>query len=604
MPVVSKESVEEVRQRVSLVEVAGSYTELKKVGSQYRGLSPFTSERTPSFYVHPDKNVYFCYSSGSGGDLFDFVQRMENLGFNEAVESLALKFGVELTYRKGGLGREETSMRKRLLDLHQRAAEYYRQCFLSDDATGQAARSYWLQDRGFKAETAEAWLVGFAPADAGGLGKLLRSSGFSNAELEASGLFIRSGHERFRGRLIVPIRDIQGRVVGFTARQTELTPDDDPLREAKYVNSPETPIFQKGRLIFGLDFARRDCRGGGRLTLVEGQLDAIRCWEVGVKGAVAVQGSKLTAEQVALLKRVSDGVDCMLDGDRAGREAALRVVPLAFAGGLHVRFLELAPGCDPDDLLRSGGIEAFEAQILPGARDAWEFALGVIAPKPAELDQVTRQAALEQAFEMLRQIDSQVVLSEKIQRTAVHFRIPEEAVRADFSAFLKRHRRLTPERAGEQIADSGLEQALQLTTPQEILLYLLLHCQNFVKIILENVHNEWITGNDAASALLRRFVAEYGESGVDSVESFLRLVEGSEESAYVSRLLTTEYPMPDVRNQLQEVLRDLVGVFVDSECARITETLNNLDRNHTDFAALHQRRKELRLFKKDYQPVF
>ncbi|GHC11233.1 DNA primase [Cerasicoccus arenae] len=363
MPRIARSCIETIRQQVSLVDVAGAYTQMKRAGAQWRGLSPFNTEKTPSFYVHPEKNVFHDYSSGNAGDLFRFVMLKENLGFNDAIEFIASRYNVPLEYDNDGAPPERASLRKELFTLHEVAVDYFHRAFFADHPEAEFIRQYWTEKRHFPIEVAREFKIGLAPSNGDGFVKYIVDKGFSMEALKACGLLYifdnardaSRARARFRGRLMIPIRDIQGRVIAFTARQTDLTPDDDSSKEAKYVNSPETPIFYKSGVLFGLDHARQHIDESKAFVLVEGQLDCLRCFEQGVHTAVAPQGTAITEQQLGLLRKYTPKLEVLLDGDRAGQKGAMRMLPLALAAGLEVYFLPLPTGLDPDDLLRDGG---------------------------------------------------------------------------------------------------------------------------------------------------------------------------------------------------------------------------------------------------------
>ena len=263
------------------------------------------------------------------------------------------------------------SLRQEIFDLHDAAADHFHQAFKAKDVTGDFMRTLWTEQRRFSIELADEFKIGAVDEAGSGLGAVLMRKKYSEEALRRCGLFfiyddaqitLGALRPRFRGRLMIPIRDHQGRVVAFTARQTELTPEDDPAREAKYVNSPETPIFTKGNLLFNLDRARTAVGEGKPFVLVEGQLDALRCWSVGLKTAIAPQGTSITESQLVLLRRYHAQVECFFDSDSAGQKAALRFLPMAVKAGLEVRFLTLAGAekLDPDLLFLERGIAAYD----------------------------------------------------------------------------------------------------------------------------------------------------------------------------------------------------------------------------------------------------
>jgi len=320
MPVIKLSCVRDLKLRVNLADVVSRVVTLKKAGgSRLKGLCPFHNEKTPSFNVDTDKGFFKCFGCGKAGDLISFVRETEQLGFTEAVEALGQRFNIPIEYEEGsgGPSREERSLRQEIYEIHDLAAEHYHQAFKAATPTGEFMRTYWVEKRKFELALADEFKIGAAaPADDGLAAALLKRK-FSEDALRQCGLFfVRDGamiglgslKPRFRGRLMIPIRDHQGRVVAFTARQTDLTPEDDPAREAKYVNSPETPIFTKGNLLFNLDRARTNVGDGKPFVMVEGQLDALRCWSVGLKSAIAPQGTSITEPQLVLLRRYQSQV--------------------------------------------------------------------------------------------------------------------------------------------------------------------------------------------------------------------------------------------------------------------------------------------------------
>ena len=374
MPVIKPTCVRDLKLRVNLADVVSRMVTLRKAGgARLKGLCPFHNEKTPSFNVDPDKGYYHCFGCSKSGDIISFVRETEQLNFSEAVEALGKRFGIPIEYEEGsgGPSHADRTLRQEVFDLHDAAAEHFYQAFKAQDATGEAMRHLWTEKRRFPPELADEFKIGAADAQGSGLGAVLLRRKFSEEALRRCGLFfiyddaaitLQTLRPRFRGRLMIPIRDHQGRVCAFTARQTDLTPQDDPAKEAKYVNSPETPIFTKGNLLFNLDRARTAVGEGKPFVMVEGQLDALRCWSVGLKTAIAPQGTSITEGQLVLLRRYHTKVECFFDSDSAGQKAALRFLPMALKAGLEIRFLTLAGDgkVDPDLLFLERGLTAYD----------------------------------------------------------------------------------------------------------------------------------------------------------------------------------------------------------------------------------------------------
>jgi DNA primase len=545
---ISQKSVETIKHQVNLVDLISPYVELKRAGSSWKGLSPFTQEKTPSFYVHPDRGFYKCFSTGEGGDCFTFVMKVENLEFPEAIEFIAKKFNITLEYEAGGPSLEEVSLRKQIFELHELATTWFHQQFI-ESAEAAPVRSYWQTQRGFTMETADEVKIGYAPAAHNALALYFKERGIPTAAMHKSGLFFaRDGeayHERFksrfRGRLMVPIRDVQGRVVAFTARQLEQTPADDPAREAKYVNSPETQIFHKGRILFGIDHARKHLKEGGNFLLVEGQLDAIRCWSVGLHTAVAPQGTAITDDQLHLMRRYQpNAVECLLDGDQAGRKAALRALPLAFKAGLEFRYLLLPEKADPDDLLRQDGAEALEP-LRKASKSAIELAISESLPDDRAPSTNEKTTALRSVFDLLQHVPSEVAREDYIQTASKLLNVDPHAALMDFKkapkpqAYNKGQDNHTP---AKKVSKDAL-----LTDGTWELLWLVLHFPKHSAAISEIIDYDWINSTSPAGRLLKRILAELREGLIDDASNIENLIETVEDRQLLADLQSRDLEM-------------------------------------------------------------
>jgi len=450
MPAIKSSSIRDLKDRINIFDVVSREITLKRAGSSFKGLSPFTNEKTPSFFISPDKGLYKCFSTGNAGDVISFVMETERLNFTEAVETLAKRFNVELDYEESNRPQEDRSLRQELFDLHDFVADYYHQSFNNATDESDWIRNYWTENRKFDLSIAEDFKIGYAPVSGRKLGEAVLKKGFSQNAIEGSGLFYtRRGLRadtmgyRFRGRLMIPIRDHQSRITAFTARQLEVTPQDDPSREAKYVNSPETPIFNKGRLLFNMDRARMEVGDETPFVMVEGQLDAIRCWSEGLKGVVAPQGTGITENQLRLIQRYEPRIRCLLDGDGAGQKAALRMLPLALAQGVEVTFIPLEAGVDPDDLFRDQGKDAIN-QVAANETDAIAFACQAIAPEGSKLSPQAKAKAARELFAIVIKSESAVAQNEYAKQIADYMELESAAILADFDRFRRGQSAIAP----------------------------------------------------------------------------------------------------------------------------------------------------------------
>lgn len=558
MPVIKASSIRDLKMRVNIHDVVARTVTLKKAGgSRFKGLCPFHSEKTPSFHVSADKGFYKCFGCGKAGDILTFVMETEGLQFTEAAEALAKRFGFELEFEAGaGQSREERSLRQEIFDIHDVAADFYRQAFLATNPHGAWIRDYWVKNRRFPLELADEFKIGFAPVEDRALADALLKKRFSEDALRQCGLFfVRDGmaltpatmRPRFRGRLMIPIRDHQSRVVAFTARQLELTPQDDPAREAKYVNSPETPIFTKSNLLFNLDRARTHVGDGKPFVLVEGQLDALRCWSVGLQTAIAPQGTSITDGQLILLRRYHPQVECFFDSDSAGQKAALRFLPLALKAGLEVRFLMLAGAekLDPDLLFLERGLEAYDA-VKKQSLGAMEFAVRSLLPNVSGASAELKARTAQSLFEIVAQSESEVARSAFVSEIAQLLRLPAASLERDFRAVLARQAGAARYAQAAQAAGDpeGAPPAPKAPSAdahtrgtEEHLLYLGLHHEPLLVAMASQLPPDWIDTSSLAGQLLERIIAEVQHNGWPGREHLDQLLENQEEKTLVATLL-------------------------------------------------------------------
>ena len=372
------EDIAEVRDRARIDDVVREYVTLKNAGGgSLKGLCPFHDERTPSFHVTPSRGMWYCFGCSEGGDVLNFLQKIDHLSFTEAVEKLAGRTGVQLRYVEGGAAvSKSTGQRTRLVEAHAAAAEFFRNQLTSPEA--QIGRSF-LTERGFDADAAAHFGVGFAPKSWDALTSHLRSRGFSEAEILAGGLASQGNrgiYDRFRGRLIWPIRDLGGDVVGFGARRL-MEDDDGP----KYLNTPETPLYKKSQVLYGVDLARRDIAKEQQVVLVEGYTDVMACHLAGVTTAVATCGTAFGAEHIKVLRRLlmdnaamRGSVVFTFDGDAAGQKAALKAFNEDQRFMAHTYVAVARDGLDPCDLRLAQGDAAVRA-LVEDKVPLFEFAI-------------------------------------------------------------------------------------------------------------------------------------------------------------------------------------------------------------------------------------
>ncbi|HJW01032.1 MAG TPA: DNA primase [Arthrobacter sp.] len=404
---IKREDIDEVRQRTDIKEVVDGYVTLKGAGlGTFKGLCPFHDERSPSFTVRPQVGRYHCFGCGEDGDVIAFVQKQDHTSFHEAVEKLAARIGYELRYEDGGTGpnREEVGKRQRLLDAHKIADEFFRAQLLTP---GAAEGRNFLHGRGFDRAAAEQFGVGYAPQGWDALLKHLRGRGFTDQELKLTGMFSegnRGIYDRFRGRLIWPIRDIAGDTIGFGARK--LYEDD---QGPKYLNTPETTLYKKSQVLYGIDLAKRNIAKDRQLVVVEGYTDVMACHLAGIPTAVATCGTAFGTEHIKIARRLlsDDGtggeVIFTFDGDAAGQKAALRAFEEDQRFTAQTYVAVEPTGADPCDLRQTRG-DAAVRDLINTRRPLFEFAIRATL-KRHNLDTVEgRVAALRESAPVVAQI--------------------------------------------------------------------------------------------------------------------------------------------------------------------------------------------------------
>lgn len=342
------DTVGQIKEKLTIVDVVGTYVKLTRAGRHYRGLSPFNKEKTPSFYVNPERGTYFCFSSGQGGDMFTFIEKMEGVDFKGALKLLADRAGVEIVYERGA-SKEDKDKKDRLYEAMARAEAFYTGLLTEGKEVPGSAYAYALS-RGLSAETITTWGLGFAPAGWRTLFEKLTADGFTQAELLAAGLIKEADekkgtfYDRFRNRLMFPIRDSAGRTVAFTGRAL------DPNDQAKYLNSPETELYKKSEILFGMDKAKDAIRQRGFTLLVEGQMDLLMLHQIGFNNTVALSGTALSPQHLSLMKRYADNLMLALDSDRAGLNASQKNAIVALRSGMRVKAVKMPEGKDPADM--------------------------------------------------------------------------------------------------------------------------------------------------------------------------------------------------------------------------------------------------------------
>ncbi|MEA3560483.1 MAG: DNA primase [Candidatus Omnitrophota bacterium] len=418
---IPEEIVEQVQNRSDIIEIISAYIPLKRVGSNFKAPCPFHNEKTPSFIVNPAKQIWHCFGCGLGGNVFSFVMRHEKLEFPDTVRFLAGKAGVEIPLSYEG-GIKKQSKNKSLYRINELAAGYF-QNNLADPNKGKLARQY-LDKRGVSPEVIRKFRLGFALNQWDGFLRFAKAKGESEDLLKTAGLIIprkdRGYYDHFRGRLIFPILDLQDRVLAFGGRVLDAS-------LPKYINSPQNPLFNKGRCLYGLNTAKESLRGKEHLIIVEGYMDLITLYRMGVRNVIAALGTALTSEHARLLKRYVPTAVMVYDADQAGETASLRGLEILIEGGLRVKVVRLPEGFDPDSFIITRGKEGFEKAVVDG-EDLFDYKLGLLTSKynAEKLEEASRITA--EMLPTISRIDNAVLKSGYISKLARRLSINENSL--------------------------------------------------------------------------------------------------------------------------------------------------------------------------------
>jgi len=525
---IPNELVEQVRHASDIVDVVGSYVPLKKSGAKFKALSPFNKEKTPSFYVDPARQIFKCFSSGHGGDVFKFLMLMENMTFPEAIRRLAQRAGIVIPEVGGQHDPLARSRREELQALNAAVAGWWQKLLHSDPAA-EPARAY-LKSRDFPKALAEEFGLGYAPEGGEVTMKWARKAGYSQQALEEGKLVAvseRGPYDFFRGRLMIPVHNESGEVVAFSGRLL------DPLAKAqKYVNSSETPVFIKSKILFGLNKTKRAIIEAESAILCEGQIDLMRCWQKGVRNVVAPQGTAFTDSHARILKRLAKEVVICFDADRAGQDAAQRAIEVLLKEDLQVRIARIPQGEDPDSLLRKQPVAVFET-LLHDAKDYTKHLLdtaceeediasprgrGAVAKKIAQTvigipNAVQRERFLLEAATRIQV--PRAALEEEVRKEEVQLRRAIEAQRQRAASALA-----NGTEASSEDASAVPQEPLQVDVRVEALLALLLSEPEVVPEVSRRLNPTWLEGLSGAEVLLSLFEA-HSQDAWESTTQFI-----------------------------------------------------------------------------------
>jgi DNA primase len=593
----SPATLEQVRAASDIVDVIGASVPLKRAGANFVALCPFHKEKSPSFNVNPQKQIFHCFGCHKGGDVFTFVKEYENIDFPDAVRRLAERARIPLEMDSQG-GRPETRhIKDQLLQIHEQITQRW-QTALASDPAGQVARDY-LAKRGVGQEAIQLFRLGFAPEAWDDTVNWAKSKSFEPALVEQGGLILRKEgtdhfYDRFRGRLIFPICDEQGRVIGFSGRI--LSGDE---KTAKYVNSPESPIFTKGKVMFGLDKSKRALLDKHCAIICEGQLDLIACFMAGVTNVVAPQGTALTADHARILKRYVDEVALCFDSDNAGQNAIVRSLDSLLASGLAIRVVTMPAPHDPDSYIKEFGGPAF-SQLIEEAQGFFDYYIDRLCVLHDAATDRGRHNIVHAMAEAVHKTGSDVLLDTYAQKTAVRLGVAAQAVRNEFKKSSVRQVVDTDETT--EAPDSALPRPSQLET---WLVRFLLESDDYVSWVASYLELDWLSHPMVREIVAQRFAAE-SDNTWTGVAAWLTGLENPEWRNLITEILADNRPglaeknlkgLP-TRDGTLKILRDK---YIERQLAALNQRLIVPDLKEDESIEICRQLEHLRQLKK--QPL-
>lgn len=587
-------TLEQVRAASDIVDVIGAVIPLKRAGANFVALCPFHREKTPSFNVNPQRQIFHCFGCHKGGDVFKFIQEYENVDFAGAVRRLAERAHIPLETESTSASGPERHIKERLWDVHERITQYW-QKLLNSHPAARMARDY-LNRRGVTSEAIQLFRLGYAPDSWEDTVAWVRAQGIPPELAEQAGLIVRrdngQGHyDRFRGRLIFPICDEQGRVIAFSGRILQ-----EDVKTAKYLNSPESPVFAKRKVFFGLDKSKRHILEAQSAILCEGQLDLISCFMAGIKNVVAPQGTALTADHTRLLKRFASEVVLCFDADRAGQAAAIRALDELLASNLAIRVATMPAPHDPDSFIREFGGARFQERIAK-AEGFFDFYLGHLCAVHSPGTDRGRVNILQAFGQAVRKTGNSVLIDTYAQKAAMRLKVLPDAVRSEF-AKTSPGPLPVPEEAPVPSADPPAVPP----PPQEYwLLKLLFQDEINLPWAARHIAPESIQHAGVRQIVVRRFESLHRDAP-EEITEFLNRLDNPNLQSLLTAALAESRSIPEPARQLRDLALRFRNEQIDRELALLCQQADQPGLEDTKLVQILERQQDLRRLKKQPLP--
>ncbi len=589
---ISDRQLDEILQRCDITDIIGSYIPLKKAGRNFKALCPFHHEKTPSFVVSPDKQIFHCFGCGAGGDVFSFVMKNERMDFPEAVKFLAEKVGVRIVTEADKKAGAEYSVSTMLYKLNEWAAWYFQQNLLKA-SEAKKARDY-LIERGISKKSVSDFRIGFAPDLWDGLLRFLRSKRVNDNLLLKSGLIVKNAqgriYDRFRNRIIFPIFNAQAKIVGFGGRVIEGPTDVSNQRQdkgPKYINSPETDIYVKSKNLYGFNFSKRFVQQEEYCIVVEGYLDFIVPFQEKVRNLVASLGTAFTTEHVRLLKRYTNNVVIVFDSDEAGQGAALRSIDILIEEGMNVRIADLTRGFDPDSYVRKYGTEEFLKRVK-AAKTLFDYKLDLLLLK---FDKESPEGKARIAGDMLEMIGR---FKNAILRTTYVKKLSETLSIGEETLIFELKRINSPLQFSSKI-DKNTEYPKvykKTKVAEKMLVSLILENREFVEQLKKQLHYSEFT-----DPIVRKIVMYlYQSSGDIKPAAIIKNLNDEEASSFICNLLVSDFGVKDRKKSFEDCVRK---VKIDGMQLRLDEMQRQIKNSKHSAEELNKLLRDYHCLKKE-----
>lgn len=598
MGLIPEELVEEIRLRNDIVDVVADYVRLKKQGRNFAGLCPFHSEKTPSFVVHPDNQVYRCYGCGEGGNVFGFIMKKEGLTFPEAVKLLADKSGIKLPDPQDPAEHKNLKLREEAHRLNEVARDYFLYVLQNHEIAG-TAREY-LAKRGVSPEMSEVFQLGYAPPGWDNLLSFLKKKGYEEKQLEKLGLVTAKEkatgigyYDRFRHRLMFPIWDTRGKVIGFGGRVL-----DDTL--PKYLNSPETPVFNKSFLLYGLHLAAPHIREQDEVVIVEGYMDVLTAHQFGVKNVVASLGTAFTREQGKLLMRFTQNVVISYDADTAGVTATLRGMEILQEMGCRVKVLSVPNGKDPDEYIRNNGPEAFQDLVNNRAKSFFDYLFLRVLGKNDFTKIEGKVKVVSEIIPSIIKLHSEVEKEQQVKKVAETLGLKPESIWSEIRKYLEKSRNYRHDR--DKIVkkrDNNIVSALPPTTTplfsrgsarrraEEGMVYCLLHYPDLIPRVEGQIGVNFFSEAEYLSII--NLLIEHSRQMPFSEPALLyNYINEEAVEKVLTRLITREVPIENPGKFLDDCIAAIKEDAIRIKREELLKQLEQADREQD-----HELRKKL-----------